>query len=304
MYRVAEGPNVEGWPFLYGGRAYLADGTPLIESDEYGRLVATRASRTLVKVACSGGLRSLAERREGIEALARALDKGDRVRAPLLMLLLQIDPEPDFSKYNHWHKPPGPGGGEFTSGPQAGGSAAPNSLAADESGLQPLAWNMSRPGGRSELEPAAQSMDVQFFSTFDPSGKDPEVIIAHKIVQVAVGRAILLVTKPGFTPGTPGYGQALDDALEEEILMLHHPMFHVKPVYLNMVYLGQMTFAPPGSSVPDVVYGPADHPLAVFDLKSGRAATNKDADMLAQKILTLFNVPGDPYYDYFNVVGK
>jgi hypothetical protein len=48
-YQVAQAPNAEGWPFLYNGQAYLADGTPLTECDEYRRVVASKASNDLKK---------------------------------------------------------------------------------------------------------------------------------------------------------------------------------------------------------------------------------------------------------------
>jgi hypothetical protein len=123
-YRLGDGVNEEGLPFLLARHAYLADGTPLTECDSDGRIVPARAMLDTAKATCSGGRVRIAERQHGVEALARALNDGDLVRAPLLLLFLQIDPASDpaedIAKYNPWHKPHGPGGGQFTSGPGAG----------------------------------------------------------------------------------------------------------------------------------------------------------------------------------------
>jgi len=108
MYRLGDGVNTDGWPFLFEGHAYLADGTPLTESDRDGRVVPAQAALAMSKATCSGGLIKLAERSKGIEALARALNEGDAVRAPLVLLHLQIDSPGTVAKYNPFHKPPGP----------------------------------------------------------------------------------------------------------------------------------------------------------------------------------------------------
>ena len=118
MYRLGEGANAEGWPFLHARHAYLADGTPLTEYDRQGRIVPSQEALGGIEKICSGGCLGLADRRRGIEALARALDEGDLVRAPILLLQLQIDPASAITKFNPFHKPPGSGGGQFTSGPE------------------------------------------------------------------------------------------------------------------------------------------------------------------------------------------
>jgi hypothetical protein len=92
------------------------------------------------------------------------LNDGDAVRAPLLLLHLQIDPNPSLSKFNPWHRGPGPGGGQFTSGPDAGGDFDP-----------------------SAIEPAGQSMGVDYTSTYRP-GEDPTADIAHEIMTRMVQR--------------------------------------------------------------------------------------------------------------------
>ncbi len=50
MYRLADGLNAEGWPFLSEGHAYLADGTPLTESDRHGRTVPAFSTLVINKV--------------------------------------------------------------------------------------------------------------------------------------------------------------------------------------------------------------------------------------------------------------
>src|SRR4051812_24704113 len=118
MYRLGDGANAEGWPYLLAGHAYLADGTPITEVDPHGRIGPSRQAFQRVEKVCSGGQLRLSDRRSGIEALARALQADGRVRAPILLLQLQIDPAPNLSKFNPFHKPPGPGGGQFTFAPE------------------------------------------------------------------------------------------------------------------------------------------------------------------------------------------
>jgi hypothetical protein len=178
IYRLAQGMNPDGLPFLFEGNAYLADGTPLTKSDRQGRVTPAEETFAINKTTCSGGVIGLAERRAGIEALARALDKRDAVRAPLLLLFLQIDPA--------FHKPRGPSGGQFASGQEAGSS--------------------------TELPPGfqhvAQLIDVQVASTYKEGIPGNEKIdSAHRTVIKAVYTAILLVDHEGFRPGMPGYGQ-------------------------------------------------------------------------------------------------
>lgn len=220
MYRLGDSVNREGWPFLQDRHAYLADGTPLTDFDEYGRIVPSRKALRSIEKICSGGALSLADRRSGVEALARALDKDDLVRAPILLLQLQIDPKPALAKSNPWHKPPGQGGGQFTSGPEAG--SAPGSSAE----FEPAALNMHlglAPQGLRPIAPppgfeeVAASLGVQVTSTYVPGVYSKDIDLAHALVTDLVWMAILAITKPGFTPGTKGYGIALHLALAAEI---------------------------------------------------------------------------------------
>jgi len=81
MYRLGEGENADGWPYLHAGHAYLADGTPLTEYGPDGQIVPSRhAFRRLDKI-CSGGQLRLSDRESGIAALARALDARQSSRA-------------------------------------------------------------------------------------------------------------------------------------------------------------------------------------------------------------------------------
>src|SRR5690349_18142881 len=116
MYRLGDRINADGWPFLFEGQAYLADGTPLTEYDDEGRIVPAHGALSTMEKVCSNGQLTLADRRSGIEALARALGKAEPVRASILLLQLQINSAPVLAKYNPFHKPPGPGGGQFATG--------------------------------------------------------------------------------------------------------------------------------------------------------------------------------------------
>ncbi len=276
LYRLAEGENQEGWPFLRAGHAFLADGTPLTESDDSGRIVPARQTPDLTKATCSGGQTGLHDHQRGIESLARALNDGDAVRAPLLLLHLQIDPNPSLSKFNPWHRGPGPGGGQFTSGPDAGGDFDP-----------------------SAIEPAGQSMGVDYTSTYRP-GEDPTADIAHEIMTRMVQRAILAVGNLEFRPGMPGYGQALHLALSREIEALHDPMFQSEPIYLDGMLIENGPI-PPGASRPDAAYGLPNKPAIVFELKSGRAADENSAANVEQRSRTIANLPKGTRYDYFFV---
>jgi len=138
-YCVAVGPNLGGWPYLSGGQAYLVDGTPLTERDQYGRVIVKYDACDYAKISCAGGLTSLEWRKEGVRALARALDKGDAIRAPLVLLFLQIDPVPGLAKYNPFHKPKGPGGGQFASGAQ-GEASSSSSTSSAPSGFIEVAY--------------------------------------------------------------------------------------------------------------------------------------------------------------------
>jgi hypothetical protein len=163
MYRLGEGINAEGLPFLFEGHAYLGDGTPLTDIDDEGRIVPSREALGSEEKICSGGALCLANRRSGIEALARALDKGDLVRAPILLLQLQIDSDSGLAKFNHWHKPPGSGGGQFTFGPEPGAATA------GSSGFEGAALNMhlglplDRTMGRPVASPPGLPADPKLY---------------------------------------------------------------------------------------------------------------------------------------------
>src|SRR3954471_23428460 len=114
MYRLGDRINANGWPFLFEGQAYLADGTPLTEFDDDGRIVPAKRTIGAMEKICSDGRLTLADRTSGIEALARALNRGKQVHAAILLLQLQIKSTPSVAKYNPFHRPAGPGGGQFT----------------------------------------------------------------------------------------------------------------------------------------------------------------------------------------------
>jgi hypothetical protein len=279
IYRLAEGVNVDGLPFLFEGNAYLADGTPLTETDRFGRIVPALATLATTKSTCAGSLWGLAERGAGIEALARALNARDSVRAPLV-LHLRIDPVDRFAKYNPFHKPPGPGGGQFTNSPEAGGS----------------------PAHDPSFQHVGQSLNVGVTSNWVNGIYGPEMDKAHEKALGLVRMAALIAGNVGFKPGMPGYGIILDRVLENEIEDLHASDFHVKPVYLNGTQVPEGSGYPPGSSVPDLVFGPVERPLMIFELKSGRAARNlNDSEIAEQKRKALLNVPGPPIYQYLQV---
>jgi hypothetical protein len=223
------------------------------------------------KVTCSNGRLRLAEKEKGLEALARALDDGDLVRAPLLLFFLHIDPAPEIAKYNPWHKPKGTDGGQFTTGPGAG------------------------------FVQVGQDMRIRFESTFQPGIYGPDIDAAHKLVMTMAGMAILTVGKLNFRAGMPGYGQALHLALAAQIDALGNPNFHSNPVYLNekLVMDGRI---PLGASVPDVSYGPPGcPPLIVWELKTGRAVDTGDSETTEQRERALKNLPGQPLYEYILV---
>lgn len=307
MYCLGDGANAEGWPFLLARHAYLADGTPLTEYDRDGRIVASQEALGSVAKICSGGCLSLADRRDGLEALARALEKGDAVRAPILLLQLQIDPAPGLAKHNPWHKPPGPGGGQFASNPETGATDG------NPFGLQPVAFNMhlgpnlnGAPGTSVEpppgFEQVAADLHVGMTSTYVPGVYGEDIDIAHNLVTLLVWMAILKVTTPGFTPGMPGYGQELHQALADEINALNGVSLHAEQAYLLGI---PVPIRLPGSSVPDAIYGPLKGPMIVWDLKTGRSATDINAaDVAKQKAKTLANMPGNPLYEYIQVYGK
>ncbi len=281
-YRLGEGANAQGWPYLRGGHAYLADGMPLTEADPYGRVKPAQATLAKSKATCAGGLIGLPDRQNGIEALARALDKGDAVRASLLLLFLQIDPPVTVVKYNPYHRPPGPGGGQFTSGSQSGRSSPRD------------------PG----FQHVGQTLNVAVNSTYEYGKYGPEIDAAHKQALLMVYIATTAVGRLGFRPGMPDYGTELDLALTLLVKTGDFPGFSAQPVFLNGK-LQRGGTRPPGSSAPDLVYGPEGHPLIIFELKSGRPALDlSDAEIVEQKRRTLINVPGNPVYQYFQVYDK
>ena len=211
--------------------------------------------------------------------MARELDERDVVRAPILLLQMQIDPVPTIAKFNPWHKPQGPGGGQFASGPEAETSPA------DQGGIDPIAWDMH----------------VDINSTYVPGIHGEDIDIAHNLVIALVQRAVLLVGQINFRPGMPDYGTELHRILNAEIKALHDPDLKSNPVYLlgSQVTTGTI---PPGASVPDIVFGPPGHPLAVWELKTGSAATNlKDSAIVEQRKRTLLNMPEHPVYEYIQV---
>jgi hypothetical protein len=274
MYRFGDDVNAEGWPFLFERHAYLADGTPLTEYDDDGRVVPTGEPLEALGKICSAGHLTLADRRSGIDALARAVDKGDVVRAPILLLLLQIDPVPAIAKYNPFHKPDGPGGGQFTHNPYGGGA------------ITPVEW----------------SLHVGFNSTFVPDPNHPEFTIVHALVMALVHNAILQITTPTFGPGMPDYGRKLHDAVAAEIIALNHPGLVANPVYLEgKLYDGKVT--PPGSSVPDIVYTVHGAPVLVFELKTGKRHHHKRQFGPQQRLQTLRNMPFSTRYEYIQVYG-
>ncbi len=181
MYRLGEGVNADGLPFLFEGHAYLADGTPLTECDQYGRVVPALDTLFFAKATCAGGALNLLERLRAIVALAQALEHGDTVRAPLLLLQLQIDPDPALAKFNPWHNPLGPDGGQFTSGPPAGGSTA------HDSGFQQV----------------ASRINVDVNSTYVNGIYGKEMDVANKKALLMVWMATTAVGDLGFRPGMP-----------------------------------------------------------------------------------------------------
>jgi hypothetical protein len=115
-------------------------------------------------------------------------------------------------------------------------------------------------------------MGIGFVSTYRAGlPGNEEIDIAHKLLVVVAWQAILAVAKVGFRPGMPEYGQKLHDAFKAQIYALGNPNFHTDPVYLDKIHI-PFDIRLPGSSVPDVVYGPLGHQLAVFELKTGRVA--------------------------------
>ncbi len=285
MYRLGEDTQQNRWPFLVARHAYLADGTPLTDTDECGRIVPAQQTVDSVQKICSGGNLSLSDRQTGIKALARALDCGDLVRAPILLLQLQIDEVTALTKYNPFHKPPGTGGGQFTSDP--GGDGNP----------------LDTPFKNSDIEPVAQTMNVDVNSTYQYGVNAPDIDKAHDIVMNMVRQAILDIGSYNFRPGMPGYGQLLHKAIALEIFRLGDPAFLANPIYSdgNLLDPGAI---PKDASLPDVVYAPTGVPRVVFEVKSGRAVDTSNADNIRQREKALENIKGNPQYEYIQVYEK
>jgi hypothetical protein len=201
--------------------------------------------------------------------------RGDAVRAPILLLLLQIDPAPTVAKYNPFHKPDGPGGGQFTSGSSAGGA------------IKPIEWRLN----------------VERNSTFVPDPLHPSFTIVHELIMKVVNLAILQVTRRDFTPGMPGYGQKLHEAVALGIIALHHPGLVANPIYLGGDPFDGEVF-PVGSSVPDIVYTENGAPAVVFELKTGRVVDTSDKAVQEQRERTLRNMPFGTRYEYIQVYGN
>ena len=289
LYRLGAGDTQGDWPFLADRHAYLADGTPLTEFDDNGRVVpAWRAFGSAEKI-CSGGELSLADRKSGLEALARALDRGDFVRAPILLLQLQIDEASHLAKYNHFHKPPGTGGGQFASG--SSGDSDTHFAGA--------------PFKNSDIEPVAQSMNVGFNSTYVPGIYGEDIDKAHALVMFTVRLAILRVGSLDLRPGMPGYGQALHDDVEALIDALHDPNLWANPVYVEGKFSAGGAI-PAGASVPDIVYtSPSPGGLSVaWDIKTGRAVNTQDPGNVAQKERALKNMSPNTLYEYIQIYEK
>jgi hypothetical protein len=284
MYRLGDGAEANGWPFLFDGNAFLADGTPLTERDEDGRIVPATEALSRLEKDCSGGVLRLADRTTGIEALARALDKGDRVCAPILLVQLQIDQARNLSKYNPFHKPPGPGGGQFASSPWS------------DSGT----YFSSSPLENGDIESVAQTMGVGFNSTYEKGKYGEEIDKVHDLVMMVVASGILEVGSQNFRPGMPEYGRKLHDAVASKINALGLPNLVADPVYHEG---NEIPNRIGGSSVPDIYYKSPTGLMVVWELKTGRAVDLQAPGNLEQKERTLRNMRG-PLYEYIQVYGK
>jgi hypothetical protein len=275
MYRLGENTGTGRWPYIANGHAFLADGTPLTERGETGRIVPAMPALERLRNDCSDGRLRLADRQAGMEALARALDRKDMVRAPILLLQLQIDEVARLSKYNPFHKPHGPGAGQFASGPSSGGA------------IHPVEWDMH----------------VGVNSTYQPGVFGPDMDAAHDKVMEAVRKAILDIGDLKIRPGVPGYGQLLHKAIALELLKLNDPDLRPNEIYLHGNLVGPGAILE-GSSVPDTVYAPGGVPKIIFEYKSGRATNTQDPGNVRQKDNALRNVPNAPLYEYIQVYEK
>ncbi len=141
-------------------------------------------------------------------------------------------------------------------------------------------------------------------STYKPGVPGNEDIdIAHAVVTDMIYSAILTIGNAGFRPGMPDYGLLLHLALAAQLKLKGDPWLNSGLIYLNgNRVLGNSI--PFGASVPDVVYGPPGHPLAVFELKTGRAVDITDKAAQEQRSRTLRNMPEPLVYDYFLVSAR
>lgn len=275
IYRLGDNGQTGRWPYIENGNAFLADGNPLTKQTEIGRIVPAAPALKRLQKDCSDGRLRLADRQAGVEALARALDRKDTARASILLLQLQIDEVPRLSKYNHFHKPEGPGHGQFASRPSSGGA------------IQPVEWNMH----------------VGVNSTYQPGVFGPDMDAAHDKVMEAVRKAILDIGDLKIRPGVPGYGQLLHKAIALELLKLNDPDLRPNQIYLHGKLVGPGAILE-GSSVPDTVYAPGGVPKIIFEYKSGRATDTRDSSNVRQKDNALRNVPNAPLYEYIQVYEK
>ena len=166
----------------------------------------------------------------------------------------RINSASSVAKYNPFHRPAGPGGGQFTDGPSGSGA------------IKPVEWRLN----------------VDHNSTFVPDPDHPEFTFVHALVMTIVQEAILEVTTPSFKPGSPGYGQRIHDVVADDINTLDHPGLYANPVYIGGGPFEGMEI-PGGSVVPDIVYVSPGVPPIVFEIKTGRATNTADKDVADQR---------------------
>ena len=193
-----------------------------------------------------------------------------------------------LAKFNPWHKPPGPGGGQFTFGPE--GDASAQAATPDESGFEPVEW----------------SLGANLISGYTYGVHGEDVDIAHKIMMTVTRKAMLDVAALDFRPGSPGYGTALHDAfaVEVEALEIKNPLFRSQPMFLLKKDLSWFPFPLPGSSVPDAAYGAKSCPQIIWELKTGSATDTSLGRNILQRARAERNIPCNPVYEYLLVVGR